>query len=85
MGKTAEQVNSGLAVLYIIEEENSLNLDIPNTYGLDAIHLTIQDKTFTNGKMNKYKTSTGTITEWQKEDTILVNGVLKQNNYLMEG
>lgn len=85
MGQTAEQVNSGLAVLYIIEEENSLNLDIPNTYGLDAIHLTIQDKTFTNGKMNKYKTSTGTITEWQKEDTILVNGVLKQNNYLMEG
>ena len=85
MGKTAEQVNSGLAVLYIIEEENSLNLDIPNTYGLDAIHLTIQDKTFTNGKMNKYKTSTGTITEWQKEDTILVNGVLKQNNYLREG
>ncbi|NQY20336.1 MAG: multicopper oxidase domain-containing protein [Campylobacteraceae bacterium] len=85
MEKTAEQVHSGLAGLYIIEDENSLNLNIPKTYGLDDIPLIIQDRSFTNGKMTKYKASGEVMMEGLREDTIVVNGVLNAKKTVPKG
>ena len=51
-GTTAQQVANGLAGLYIIEDENSKSLDIPQTYGVDDIPLIVQDKIFDDGVMS---------------------------------
>lgn len=45
-GKTAEHVYSGLAGMFIIDDEDSKKL--PSTYGVDDIPLIIQDKLFTD-------------------------------------
>ena len=45
-GKTAEHVYRGVAGMFIIEDEESKHLAIPNKYGVDDIPLIIQDKKF---------------------------------------
>ncbi|QUS56584.1 multicopper oxidase family protein [Pseudovibrio brasiliensis] len=73
MGTTAKQVHAGLAGFYLIEDENSQLLGLPNTYGLDDIPIAIQDRTFKNGVMTPYPTSPP---DDLREDTIIVNGTL---------
>src|SRR5699024_9691501 len=46
MGQTAEQVYRGLAGLFIIDDENSTSLALPDEYGVDDIPLIVQDRTF---------------------------------------
>jgi FtsP/CotA-like multicopper oxidase with cupredoxin domain len=46
MNKTAEQVYRGLAGLFIIDDDNSDSLEIPNDYGTDDIPLIVQDREF---------------------------------------
>ena len=50
-GTTAQQVVEGLAGMYIIDDGNSMSLDIPNIYGLDDIPLIVQDRNFVDGVM----------------------------------
>ncbi|MEM8500308.1 MAG: multicopper oxidase domain-containing protein [Pseudomonadota bacterium] len=76
MGKTAEQVHAGLAGLYLIEDENSLSLPIPKTYGVDDIPLTIQDRTFSNGRMKPYSATMDQIMSGVLESTPTVNGTV---------
>ena len=45
MGKTAEQVWSGIAGMVIIDDDQSDQLDLPNTYGVDDIAIALQDRT----------------------------------------
>ncbi len=70
-GTTAQQVTNGLAGLYIIEDENSKSLDIPQTYGVDDIPVIVQDKIFDDGVM-----STSIQGGVFYGDTMLTNGTL---------
>jgi bilirubin oxidase len=76
MGKTAEQVHSGLAGIIIIEDENSLALDLPKSYGIDDIPLIVQDRTFVKGVMSPYEVSAEQVMDGLKEETVVVNGTV---------
>lgn len=76
MGKTAEHVHAGLAGLYIIEDENSLAVDLPKEYGVNDIPIVIQDRNFVDGKMANYSVSMQDIMEGLREDTIIINGTI---------
>ena len=76
MGKTAEHVHAGLAGLYIIEDDNSLKLPLPKTYGVDDIPLVIQDRDFTNGKMVDYSITEEENMQGKREGTLIVNGTV---------
>ncbi len=85
MGKTAEQVHAGLAGFILIEDENSLSLGLPNTYGVDDIPLAIQDRTFLNGVMTPYKVTMEQIMDGLKEETFIVNGAIAPFQYVPAG
>ncbi len=76
MGKTAEHVHSGLAGLYIIEDQNSLNLALPKTYGTDDIPLIVQDRTFIDGAMKPLKVDNEQILNGLREETLITNGTV---------
>ncbi len=44
LGKTGEEVYSGLAGLFIIDDENSDSLSLPKEYGIDDLPLIVQDR-----------------------------------------
>lgn len=74
MSNTARQVYLGLAGFLYVEDENSEQLNLPNTYGVDDIPLVIQDRVVVNGHVISYEEayqSDGTI-----GNEIMVNGVL---------
>ena len=76
VGETASQVHAGLAGIYLIEDENSLALDLPKEYGVNDIPLVIQDRTFTDGVMNEYRVHQHQLMDGLREDTLVVNGTL---------
>ncbi len=51
-GTTAQQVANGLAGLYIIDDENSKSLNIPQAYGIDDLPMIVQDRVFDDGVMS---------------------------------
>jgi len=73
MGTTARQVHSGLAGFYLIEDENSLALGLPNRYGIDDIPLVLQDRNFSNGTMVGYPKQ---HPDDLREDTLVINGAI---------
>lgn len=75
-GTTAQQVHSGLAGIYLIEDENSLNLPLPKTYGVDDIPLVVQDRNFTKGVMETYSIAEDEMMDGKREDTLVVNGTI---------
>ena len=76
MGKTAEHVHSGLAGLYLIEDENSQKLPLPRNYGVNDIPLIIQDRSFVNGKMQPYAVTNDQIMDGLREETLVTNGTI---------
>jgi bilirubin oxidase len=73
---TGEQVYSGLAGLFIIDDENSDSLNLPKEYGVDDLPLIVQDREFREDGQFVYEPQrrdelghTGML-----GDTILVNG-----------
>ena len=70
MGKSAIQVHNGLAGMFLIEDENSLALGIPNNYGVNDIPLIIQDRYFVDGIMD-YESG---LDEEFIGNTIIING-----------
>ncbi len=76
MGKTAEHVHAGLAGLYLVEDENSLALPLPKTYGVDDIPLIIQDRDFTDGKMTDYNPTIIESIYGKRGKTLVVNGTI---------
>jgi bilirubin oxidase len=85
MGKTAHHVHAGLAGLYLIEDENSQALDLPKEYGVNDIPLVIQDRSFTDGKMNGYSVTEQQIKNGLREDTLVVNGTVDAYQIVPEG
>ena len=77
MGKTAEHVYMGLAGMIIVEDDESIALDLPNRYGIDDIPLVIQDKVFdTNGQID-YSPSQMEIRRGLMGNNFLVNGIIQ--------
>lgn len=76
MGKTAEHVHAGLAGIYLIEDENSISLNLPKHYGVNDIPLVIQDRTFINGKMKPYAVTHDQMMDGLREETLVVNGTV---------
>ena len=85
MGKTAEHVHAGLAGVYIIEDENSLALNLPIEYGVNDIPLVVQDRSFTAGKMNEYAVDRRQLNNGLREDTLVVNGTVNAYHPVPEG
>ena len=77
LGKTAEQVYKGLAGIFIIDDENSNNLDIPDKYGVNDIPLIIQDRRFYNDGTFAYKPSGSDLMHGLIGNTITVNGTVQ--------
>jgi suppressor of ftsI len=68
----AAHVYNGLVGLWLVEDENSKNMPLPNHYGVDDFPLIIQDKRLDNFGIPEYQPPAqgGFI-----GDTLLVNGV----------
>jgi FtsP/CotA-like multicopper oxidase with cupredoxin domain len=76
LGSTGDEVYSGLAGLFIIDDENSDSLNLPKEYGVDDLPLIVQDREFRQDDEFVYAPQrkdelghTGML-----GDTILVNG-----------
>jgi FtsP/CotA-like multicopper oxidase with cupredoxin domain len=80
IGTTAEQVYKGLAGMFIIDDENSDNLNIPSEYGINDIPLIIQDRRFYKDGTFAYKPSRPDIMHGLIGNTIIINGSV--NPYL---
>lgn len=76
MGKTAEQVYKGLAGLFIIDDENSKNIMLPQEYGIDDIPLVIQDRKIDDAGQFVYDHvhEAHVMTAGMLGETLLVNG-----------
>ncbi|MEX2449622.1 MAG: multicopper oxidase domain-containing protein [Rhodospirillales bacterium] len=74
--KTGEQVYRGLAGLIVVEDAESLSLDLPKTYGVDDIPLIIQDRAFNRDGTFRYVSSMHDVMMGMQGDTILVNGTV---------
>lgn len=85
MGKTAHHAHAGLAGLYIIEDSNSLTLDLPKDYGINDIPLVVQDRTFFDGKMAGYAVSNQQTKDGLRENTLVVNGTIAPYQYVPQG
>lgn len=70
--KMAEQVYNGLAGLWIVEDDTSLKLELPNRYGIDDIPVIIQDKKFNSFAEPEY---TGPYENGFLGDQLITNGV----------
>ncbi|MCV2403973.1 multicopper oxidase domain-containing protein [Marinomonas sp. C2222] len=69
-GRTATQAYNGLAGFFLIDDENSSSLELPNEYGVDDIPLAIQDRIFDNDGALLYEMTSGAF----YGKNILVNG-----------
>lgn len=85
MGKTAEHVHDGLAGLYVIEDKNSLSMDLPRDYGVNDIPLVVQERTFINGKMKPYQVTMEQIMTGLREETVIINGTVNPSISLPSG
>ena len=80
MGKTAEHVYKGLAGFIIVEDSESIALDLPKTYGRDDIPLVLQDRFFDANYQLDYTPSRMEIMRGYHGDIFLTNGTI--NPYL---
>ncbi|MGV3487596.1 MAG: multicopper oxidase family protein [Tuberibacillus sp.] len=80
MGKTGEQVYKGLAGLFYIDDNQSDQLQIPKTYGVDDIPLVVQDKRFNKDGSLDYNLSMSDQMMGFQGNTNLINGAV--NPYL---
>ncbi|MEM1237718.1 MAG: multicopper oxidase domain-containing protein [Pseudomonadota bacterium] len=75
-GRTARQTYNGLAGVLLIEDEASLDADLPKTYGVDDFVLVLQDKTFdADGKMT-YELTGEVFEDGFQGDTVIINGAI---------
>lgn len=85
MGRSAHHVHAGLAGLYLVEDENSQALDLPKAYGVNDIPLVVQDRSFTDGKMNHYAPTDQEVVDGLREDTLVVNGTIGAYHSVPQG
>lgn len=73
---TAELVIKGLAGLFIIDDEESAALPLPNTWGVDDIPVVLQDRRFDADGRFFHRFNTIAIAAGYVGDTMLVNGAV---------
>ncbi len=73
IGTTATQVYYGLAGLIIVEDDNSLSLNLPNEYGANDIPLVLQDRRFDDDGSFVYNDN---MMEGAFGDKMMVNGAI---------
>jgi bilirubin oxidase len=76
MHKTGPQVYHGLAGMFIIDDEGSDKLGLPNEYGVDDIPCTIQDRRFNQDASFSYLSSMPDRMMGMQGSIVLVNGVI---------
>ena len=74
---TGAQVYQGLAGLFYIDDEYSMSLDIPKTYGVDDIPLVIQDRNFNSDGSLRYVSNMHERMVGMQGGHIMVNGVVR--------
>jgi FtsP/CotA-like multicopper oxidase with cupredoxin domain len=79
---TGAQVYQGLAGLLYIDDENSLEMEIPNTYGVDDIPLVIQDRNFNRDGSFRYISNMRDRMAGIQGGQILVNGVVRPQHHV---
>ena len=85
MGKTAEHVYRGLAGLFIINDEYSESLDLPDKYGVNDIPVIIQDRRIGRSGSFEYRPGRPDIVHGYLGNTVLVNGAYKPNLDIKQG
>ncbi len=76
MHKTGPQVYHGLAGMFIIDDEGSDKLGLPDEYGIDDIPCTIQDRRFNQDGTFSYMTAMPDRMMGMMGSIIMVNGVV---------
>ena len=76
MHQTGAQVYYGLAGMFIIDDEGSEKLGLPQTYGVDDLPCTIQDRRFNRDGSLAYIGSMHDRMMGMEGDMIMVNGVI---------
>ncbi len=76
MHKTGPQVYHGLAGMFIIDDEGSDKLGLPDEYGVDDIPCTIQDRRFNQDGTLSYMGSMPDRMMGMKGSIVMVNGVI---------
>lgn len=76
LGKTGEQVYKGLSGMIIIEDDESAQLELPSSYGVDDIPLIVQDRRFNEDGSFSYLRSHMDVMTGMYGDTIMVNGTI---------
>lgn len=74
--KTGEQVYKGMAGLFYVDDENTSQLGIPGSYGIDDLPVVIQDRAFNRNGQFRYLGMMPERMHGMHGDTILVNGVV---------
>jgi len=72
-GKTAHQVFNGVAGMIIVDDEQSVALDLPRTYGVDDIPMILQDRTIEDDGSMPFDTEANF---GQMGTEVLVNGTM---------
>ncbi|MDA5557668.1 multicopper oxidase domain-containing protein [Shimia sp. MMG029] len=75
-GKTAQQTHKGLAGVLLVEDEASLDADLPKTYGVDDFTLVLQDKSFNSKGQMAYNLSGEVFEDGFLGATFVVNGAI---------
>ncbi|KQZ84381.1 copper oxidase [Microbacterium sp. Root166] len=73
-GETREQVDAGLAGMFIVQDEVEAALDLPRDYGIDDIPVIVQDRSF--GPDGAFSGGLGMQFDGVLGETILVNGTV---------
>jgi FtsP/CotA-like multicopper oxidase with cupredoxin domain len=74
--KTGSQVFMGIAGLFIIDDQESLDIKLPKEYGVDDIPLVVQDRRFDANGQFIYKQSMHDVMMGVSGNVFLVNGVV---------
>ncbi|MEL7097128.1 MAG: multicopper oxidase domain-containing protein [Pseudomonadota bacterium] len=75
-GKTAQQTYTGLAGVLLVEDDASLDADLPKTYGVDDFVLVLQDKTFDAAGRMTYELTGEVFEDGYQGDTMVINGAI---------
>ena len=75
-GITAPQVYAGLAGMIIVDDTETLALDLPKTYGSDDFPIVLQDRDMNPDGTFAYSATQMEIVQGKKGNTHLVNGVI---------
>ncbi|MDX8380905.1 MAG: multicopper oxidase domain-containing protein [Ghiorsea sp.] len=75
-GSTGAQVYAGLAGMLIVDDAETLALDLPKTYGTDDFPVVVQDRDVATDGTFAYSVSQMEKMQGKKGNTILVNGVI---------